>query len=85
MATSAKSLQDRLYIAYAHFDTIAASDFPNADIRSQFEEIMRRLTAVQHDPDRHGVVRVTLDRMSDAEAEELAQLIENFYREYLTE
>ena len=85
MATSAKSLQDRLHIAYMSFDTIKASDFPDAEIRSEFEEIMRRLTAVQDDTERHGVVRVTLDQMSDGEAEELAKLIENFYREYLTD
>jgi hypothetical protein len=67
-------LQERILAAYMSFHVLTAKDFTDPDLREQFEEIERRLTVVKDDPQK-GFVPATLDRMSDAEAREVASLI----------
>lgn len=84
MATSTKSLQDRLHAAYMAFRTVNASDLRDAKARSKLKEILKRLTAAKHDPDGR-IVRIALDRMNDQEAQEIATLIFELYHHHLTD
>ena len=83
LATSANSLQARLQSAYMSFHPIREDDFANSEMRATYAEIIARLTAVKDGPETNGYLRNTLDQMSDAEAEGIAELIYNLSMEII--
>ena len=66
-------LQSRLHGAYMSFHPLRAQDFNDPGLRDRYQEIMRRLTAVKNSEKGH--VPATLEKMSDEEAGEVANLI----------
>jgi hypothetical protein len=52
ISVSSKPLQTRILNAFMSFHTIREKDLSNADLRAQFGEIMRRLTADKSDEHR---------------------------------
>ena len=85
MATSAESIQDRLYYAFTIFIPVREDDFKDPEVRTAFEQIHDKLTSIKEDPREEGLVRVTTRQMSDAEASSLAQEICDFYFVHLTD
>ena len=84
MATSAESIQKRLYYAYMSFHPVQARDFKDLEARRLFEEIVNRLTAEKNDPTGKGLLSVTLEKMSDEEASAIATLICELHSIYLS-
>lgn len=75
MATSAATLQDRLYHGYMSFHPLQERDFDDPEMRAQYAQIMAGLTTVKTGPASEGYVKNTLAAMSDDEAERIADLI----------
>ena len=73
MATSAQSIQRRLFNAYMSFHPVKESDFQDAEDAELYRRIHDRLTSVKDGPESRGYVQNTLDQMSDEEAEDLAE------------
>lgn len=73
--TSGGSLKSRILNAYMSFHPIKASDFKDEDLRSKYEELYRRLTAVKDGPSDNGYVQNSVDRMTDDEARQVSDLI----------
>lgn len=79
MASSAQSIQDRLYRASTIFLPVKAGDFEEPKARLAFEQIHEKLTSVKDDPQAEGLMRVTTRQMSDVDASALAKEICEFY------
>jgi hypothetical protein len=73
MATSPKSIQERLFDAYMSFHPVKESDFQDPEDAKLYRNIHDRLTSVKNGPESRGYVQNTLDQMSDETAEEVAQ------------
>jgi len=73
MATSERPLRDRIVGAHTSFVAVNEKDFKDPDAKREYQELMRRLTKVQH-PEK-GSVWASLQAMSDDEVEKTADLI----------
>jgi hypothetical protein len=73
MATSSRSIQDRLFNAYMGFHPVQENDFREAESAELYRSIHDRLTSVKDGPESRGYVQSTLDQMSDEMAEEIAR------------
>jgi hypothetical protein len=73
MATSAQSIQERLFNAYMSFHSIQEKDFQDSEDAELYRRIHHNLTTVRDGPEQRGYVQNTLDQMSDETAEEVAQ------------
>jgi hypothetical protein len=72
----AGQLKDRIFSAWMSFLTLKSEDFRGHDeLRAEFDEIDRRLTAKVPDPGDQGSVRVNLNNMSEEQAAELSEKI----------
>lgn len=77
MATSARSLQERLQGAAMSWPAVFASHFAAGEIREHYETIHRRLTCAKAVGD-EGTIAATTSKMTDDEAAEIAHLIVEF-------
>jgi len=80
MAVGTGSIQDRVHSGYMSFHTLSPKDFPDGELRTRYESIHDRLTALTEPPEhgnRLGKVRYTLNHMSEEDAVELAKDIYN--------
>ena len=73
LATSRASLQRRLEGAYRSFIDIEPKDFDDEEMQATFEQILSRLTRVQHG--QIDSITATCRQMSDQEATEVADFI----------
>jgi len=80
MAMGENNVQSRLYDAFLGFHTLKTEDFPE-DLQKDFNEIMNKLTEVKTQTGNEGIVRATLNVMSDMDARNLAENIVSLYTE----
>lgn len=74
LAVSPAPIQERLQQCTRTFSAIQSRDFDDyPEIKSVYDEAMRRLTVVKNDP--LGSIPATTSQMTDDEASEVAQLI----------
>ena len=73
LAASRASLQRRLEGAYRSFIDIEPKDFDDEEMQATFEQILSRLTRVQHG--QIDSIAATCRQMSDEEAAEIADFI----------
>lgn len=80
MATGEDSVQSRLFDAFLSFHTLKTEDFPE-DLQERFNEIMNKLTEVKTPVGDEGIVKATLNKMSNMDARDLAEKIVSLYNE----
>ena len=78
LATSPKSIQQRVCDAYLHSLIHVSVDSLPEEIQIQFQDMDERLTESEPEGD-EGSVKATTDKMSDSEASAIATEIWNMY------
>ena len=80
MATSPRTLQDRLRTAALTCIAVKEDDLPEGELRDKWNEVQQRLTSVEPTGD-EGSLEATLSRMSDEEAHDVAELFWELFSE----
>jgi hypothetical protein len=82
LATSPKSLKDRLFsAAMVILNDMSAEDLPIGDLRSEYKELDVVLTRLPHELPTEGSLAATVRAMTDVEAQEIARRIVTLERE----